>query len=285
MLLKYSYYSFKEKFFSKKTLTIALVGFFSEHLFLNHIGEFCIAVDEKITPYVFPFLISYIYFQLIYTMMVLYYFSDVPFLQYNQMYQITRMGTVKWTLGKIGYILMSSAALTLIVVSESILILLPHMKISNEWGKILYTLSMTNVQEDFKIYPLPFNKNYMEQFSVVEGMMIAFLVCMAVTSFLGILMFFISLWLGRVVAIIAASFEIACPIISMNLLWKASYIISCISPVCWLQVVEYGAEKYGNRIMPQMNVAFISLGFIILFLIAGVMLRIKKYEFYWSREE
>ena len=285
VIFSYAWKNFTERFFSKKTFILALILFFSEHLFIIGVGEFCVAVQHKITPYIFPFLISYIYFQLIYTMVVLYYFADVPFMQYRGMYQVIRMGRVKWVLGHVGYIFLSSLGLSLLLVLESIVILFPQIEWSGEWGKILHTLALTDAGSQYDVYPIPFSEEVMRQYTPLQGMLLAIIVCTLVTAFLGMVMFVVSLWSSRVTAIGAASMFLCLPIFTKDVDDMFKYPISCISPVSWLQITEYGSEKYGIRQMPEVN--YIMCGLVVLFVVLTVLIvwKIKKTEFRWSHEE
>ena len=285
IMFRYAWKNFVERFFSKKTLVLALILFFSQHLFIAGVGDFSVAVQHKTTPYIFPFLISYIYFQLIYTMAVLYYFADVPFMQYRGIYQVIRLGRVKWALGYVGYVLLSSFGLTILLVMESIMILASEIEWSGEWGEILHTLALTDAGYEYDVYPLPFSERFMSHYTPMQGMLLAILVCTLVTSFLGMLMFAVSICTSRIIAIGTASIFLCLPIFSQDVDGYMKYPISCISPVSWLQVTEYGSEKYGIRLMPEVTYALYMLMLLIIVLTLLTLWKVRKTEFCWSHEE
>lgn len=283
--LKYGWKLFVEQCCSKKCGVVVILLYFVNHLFLSGIKDFCCAVNCNITPYLFPFLISYVYYQLIYTMIVLYYFSNVPFQGYSQMYQLIRLGNTRWALGHIFYIIFSSIFLVLITIGEGIIIMLPRVEVSADWGKVLHTLAVSNVVDSYGLYAIPYDNIFMNHYNAILGMEIAFVMSVCVTVFLGTLLFLTSLYWGRIVALFIASIEIALPIVSLNLEYRIMYKVNLFAPVSWMNLVDYERERMGFRIMPNMNYTFFMLFAVILCFVGLIIYKTKRIEFHFMKEE
>lgn len=283
--LKYGWKLFLEQCCSKKCGVVVLLLFFINHFFLSGIKDFCSAVNCNITPYFFPFLISFVYYQLFYTMIVMYSFSNVPFQDYSQMYQLIRLGNTRWTLGHVIYILLNSIFLVLVTVGEGILIMIPKLDIGLEWGKVIRTLAVSNAEEEYNLYAIPFDNVFMNHYSAITGMGLAIGISIFVTFFLGMLMFGVSVYFGRIAALFAASVEIVLPIFCLNLSYGSMYRLNAIAPVAWLSLVSYEAEKMGFRVMPDIRYIFLMMIPISLCLVGLTIYRTKRMEIYFIKEE
>ena len=84
------------------------------------------------------------------------------------MYQVVRTGRVRWALGQIGTIVLSSYIFVLIAIGMTGGLLLPNITLDEGWGKVLYTLSMTGTSDGLDI---PFGIPYeiISQYTVGEA--------------------------------------------------------------------------------------------------------------------
>lgn len=143
--IKLSWRVFIDKFFSVKTFTLLLLLGVIYHIFLSPVKDFSAFVDYPVSPWIFPFLISDVYFVILFMAAVVYFFSDVPFMKEWTLYQVIRTGRVRWVFGQIGSIILSSFVFVLFAEVISGMLLLPNIILDERWGKVLYTLSITNV--------------------------------------------------------------------------------------------------------------------------------------------
>lgn len=78
-------------------------------------------------------------------------FCDAPFIDSEQPYIVLRSGRKKWVAGQIAYIAISSALFTLFLYLLTLLLLLPWLEFSTEWGKAIGTLAQTTTGYDLGI--------------------------------------------------------------------------------------------------------------------------------------
>ena len=142
--LRYTMRDFTAYFFSSRLLLFVLLQLVIMHFYIKNILSFSEAVNYPVSIWIFPFLFQNVYVQFIYGISVVYFFSTVPFFQYSQLYTVIRQGRKRWLIGKSLRILLSSFFLVFIDFLISVIILLPKIEITNDWGKVLYSLAMTN---------------------------------------------------------------------------------------------------------------------------------------------
>lgn len=99
------------------------------------LNRFIDDVDYPVSWCVFPFLMAYPAFLILFWFGIIYINSDIPFMQHANMYQVIRTGRRRWSVGQIGGIFLRSFAAVLLTSICTILPLLPRIELTNEWGK------------------------------------------------------------------------------------------------------------------------------------------------------
>jgi len=95
-MFQYSMRLSKDKLLSPRTFSLLIVVLFFFYTRLSPLREFAAMVGYNVTPWIFPFLLSNLSFQLTIAFCGAYFFSDVPYMQYKEMYQMIRCGRRKW---------------------------------------------------------------------------------------------------------------------------------------------------------------------------------------------
>lgn len=280
-IIGYIFQDFKQNFFCVKLYVLIILQFFVLHIFLSPLKNFSLIVKHHITPWVFPFLLSDVYFTIFFMAGVIYYYSNVPFMQYTQMYQVIRTGRRKWALGKIGGIVISAYGLIFIETIISIIPLLPRMQFESGWGKIIYTLSMTDAMQKYGV-DLYIPYEIISRYSPLKAIIIEFLISGLVISFIGIMMFAISIMFSRLAAIcVVMIFEIL-PIIVLNLSGLHNNIIY-FSPISWMNMTMIGVKSKCG--FPQITYIITMLLIAISILSVLILWKIKRIDFQWNKEE
>ena len=106
--IKFSWRLFVDRIISTRMFTLLLVLGFVYHIFLAPLNDFIKSVQHPICPLILPFLLSDIYFLVLFMACIVYYYSDAPFMKNWTMYQVIRTGRVRWAVGQIGMIIISS---------------------------------------------------------------------------------------------------------------------------------------------------------------------------------
>ena len=134
----------------------------------------------------------------------IYLFSDAPFVQHNTVYQIIRCGRVKWGIIQLENIFLSSCCFNIISFILSVVILTPHVSFEDGWGKVIYTLSRTDAGTSYNI-SINFPYDVVGKYTPLQVLKLTMLILWLAGSCIGLLMFALSLWWGRVAALIGAS--------------------------------------------------------------------------------
>lgn len=279
--LKFGWSLFVSRTVSIRTFTLLLLLGFVYHIFLSPLNNFVKTVQHPICPLIFPFLLSDIYFLILFMAVVVYYFSDAPFMKNWTMYQVIRTGRVRWALGQIETILISSYTFIILAIGMTGILLFPNGTLSEGWGKVLYTLSMTEVSGDYNI---PFSIPYeiISNYTVFEGLGVTILVGGMVITFIGLLMFCISLIGSRLLANVVAMIFVIMPMIQLNIGMSVPEL-DFISPVSWMNLSKLNIKGSGNELSIGYCVAV--LGSLCILLSIIIIWKIKTVDFQIVKED
>lgn len=239
--LKLSWRIFTDKFFSVKTFTLWILLGVIYHIFLSPIKNFSAFVDYPVSPWIFPFLISDVYFVILFMAAVVYFFSDVPFMKEWTLYQVIRTGRVRWALGQIGSIILNSFVFVLLAEVVSGTLLLPDIILNEGWGKVLYTLSITNAAGEYQI-PFLISYDIISMFEPVQAVGLSVFISSLVIAFIGLWMFMVSLYVSRLWANVTAMLFVILPIVIENIGEDVTWLVYC-SPVTWMRISEINVSS------------------------------------------
>ena len=279
--IKFGWRLFVNRTISIRMFTLLLLLGFVYHIFLTPLNSFVKSVNHPICPFIFPFLLSDIYFLILFMAAVVYYFSDAPFMKNWTMYQVIRTGRVRWALGQIETILISSFTFIILAIGMTGILLLPNVTLSEGWGKVLYTLSMTGASGDFNI---PFSIPYeiISRYTVLEGLGVTILVGGMVIAFIGLLMFCISLIGSRLLANIVAMIFVIMPMVQLNI-GMAVPELDYVSPVSWMNLskIDIMATESGLPLSYCVTI----LGIMCILLSTAIIWKIRTVDFQMIKED
>lgn len=279
--IKFGWRLFVNRTVSIRMFTLLLLLGFVYHIFLTPLNSFVKSVNHPICPFIFPFLLSDTYFLILFMAAVVYYFSDVPFMKNWTMYQVIRTGRVRWALGQIETIFISSFTFVILAIGMTGILFLPNITLTEGWGKVLYTLSMTGTSGDFNI---PFSIPYeiISSYTVLEGLGVTILVGGMVIAFIGLLMFCISLIGSRLLANVVAMVFVIMPMIQLNI-GMAVPELDYVSPVSWMNLSEIDITGTGSGLPFSYCVA--TLGIMSILLSMAIIWKIKTVDFQMVKED
>ena len=219
--------------------------------------------------------------QFIYGISVVYFFSTVPFFQQNQLYVILRQGRTEWIIGKCFRIILTSFALSITELLCSIIVLVPNVELTQDWGKVLYSLSMTTAVEEYNIkVPIPYEM--INNYSAIEAIFLVILLLFGVTLMMGFVMFAVSILFSRVAAVIVGTTIAIFPIIVANIYYQMNEI-TFFSPFSWLDILLLDGTK--GKIHPYLW----QIATIILVVMIGCTFilykKVKSIDFVWMKEQ
>lgn len=271
----------KGKILSSKTIVLLVLQFFIVHIYLQGMVDCSKVYDYPCAPWVLPFYFSSAYVILINMFLVIYYFSDAPFMQYHNIYRIMRYGRVRYSIVNIIAIMVEAVLYMVTSLVFSVVCLAGHIEFTTSWGKLLYTIGATNDTKNAKLF-IDVSYDIINDFSPFQAMGRMLAIGTLVIAFVGVLMYAVSLYFSRSVAIITAIIMTALAFITVDAVPAIGKVLGLISPVSWLYITKIDSAYMGVHILPP-------AGYIYTFLIIGITLCVSliiiksktvEYEFY-----
>lgn len=154
--------------------------------------DYSYAAGIRITPWILPHFFSMPIMFLVYGFLTIVLFSGAPFTDRHTQFMEVRVGKRIWILGQFCYILESSAVYTIFYYLVSVLIILPRIYLSLDWGMLITNLAYnSSAAYEYGIMPsgIFFSSNILENFSPIEATLLTLLFLWLVSSLLGMIIF------------------------------------------------------------------------------------------------
>ncbi len=274
----------------------------------NRMAIFCIAfiilswtydqpylqyIQEKnhpITWCIFPFYMAAFPILSVFYMGIVYINADVPFMQHQNMYQVIRCGRSRWVTGQIAGILLRSFTAVLVSAIASLLPFVGHIEFGTRWGKVAKTLASQGMENNFgfdqKVF-LDFRFFYeiMNKQTPVGLMIHTILVCTLICTFLGLLMFCLSLYFSKMIAVAGALGAVVALFIVQNTYGEWKLRIAHFVPTYWAEIALSATRVSGRYRMPSLPYIYCALALCIVLLIFLISWKIRRVEFVWENED
>ncbi len=267
-----------------RTYALLVLQCFILYLYMKPVVGFSRSVQYPVSPWSFPFIISNIYFAFLFLLEVIYYFSNVPFMQYVNMYQVIRVGRKRWALGQMLVIFLQSVFLIAVNYLFSILWLGRNCEWTAQWGKALHTAALTNAASHYE-FLFGISYDTMQKFTPLGLTAFTFLVGSLVICFLGLFMFLLSLVWNRMAAVAGAVILATGIYIVENVHPLLSRKVAMFVPTSWIRVGNIGVKLYDGYVLPSMQYILIVLLGSIAVMGAIILWRVQKIEFEWTNED
>lgn len=269
---------------------VTSIRFFCSVLFLlalacaitSGLGKFVSESGENITPWLMPILLDHKTFATYYGFIVCYMFSDVPFMNRTELYWILREGRKLWCLEKIAVIVMEAVTLALLAMLLPLCFFIPNIQFSWEWGKVIYSLGFSNYASvQYNIYVG--SSTIVTRYTPLQAMLLCFGLVVLVSVFVGLLLFIISLYGNRLMAI-----AVGVALMTMQLMIYAAPTFgrfSYITPFYWCRLSTIGNYNMFGWYYPSLcYILLVSIigGILCAF---GIFRRTKHMEYVWNNEE
>lgn len=172
---------------------------------VNPVLNVSFKLGEAVSPWIFPFILNdeYMVSMIFFTLILL--LCDAPFISEEHTFMVIRSGKTKFYTAQILYIMLACAIFVVTAVTATILLLLPNLTYTDDWGKILGTLAQTTLNSQTEV-PLNINYSIMINYSPIEAMLICSFMMWIIAVFIGVIMCLlnslINRFLGTIIAII-----------------------------------------------------------------------------------
>lgn len=216
----------KNRMISIRFVTLGLVLCFIFDLYLRDFRANVRLMEIKANVAVLPFLQSKNYFMKIVFLGIVYFYSNVPFMEREQLFVLARLGKKQWGRRNLSYIVGSGLILTLLLALISIMGVLPVGRISLSWDAAYKTLALT-AGENMSFF---INYHIMKNFEPLPLFMLILLLDWMVITIFGMFMYAVSLLGYRTIACIAGMLLVFFPSIDKWVPVSLAYF----SPISWL---------------------------------------------------
>ena len=242
------------------------------------IRDFCVVTQARVAPWIFPLLTQESGDQMFLILGALLLFCDAPFLSPNSQWQILRAGRRGWFWGNILYILFTAFCYTLLLAVLPILICIPYVGWSEEWGKVLGTLAQTTAAARFHLKP--FDYRILLYHSPQEAMLLTILSVWLNVVLIGMVNYTLNLWVRKGIGTAVSVILGLSPLLITRLLnMTLGYYLS---PPLWMSLAYYKWVEYG--IVVPVGYAYGVLIGLILFCIAVSWTGVKKKDLVFQEE-
>lgn len=272
------------RIFNRKNVFLTILLFFLISIFLFPVKKFSIIAKHPSSPWILPFLLTDTNFLILFMAAVIIFFSNVPFMKRWNCYYLLRSGKEKWIKEQIAYIVISALVITGVSIVLTWIALFPNVKMEYEWGSVIYTLSQTDASEMCDLF-WQISAQFISKHSALGAMGLCIVIMILGITFIGMLMFWGSIFLSRIFSIIIAiSFVVYTHMITA-LGDSMQKKLALISPISWMRIADYDVNRYGYKISPSVPYVICAYVILISTLMYLVWRKLKRMDFIWNDEE
>lgn len=256
---------------------IGLICYVMILVYFDDMERIVTGLGSTMPVWIFPFLYSQFHMKLIYTLLLVLFFCNAPFIDSNQTFMYIRSGRVKWLLGQMLYVIVSSGIYYLFLLIVSLLsAVLAGGEINFEWGKTLVAVANSNAAGRLDSPFIEASPSVLTYFSPLSATWFTFLLSWLCGSMIGLIIFLCNLLTKtRFLGIITSAILIVLSALLENSLdFMQKNIILPFSPISWstLNNVDVGGlTKY-----PSFTYCVSFYLVAIVLLIAGILIFGKK---------
>ena len=259
----------KNRLFSFRFFTLVFMLIFILDMFLGGFRDNVRLMEMRANVAVLPFLQSRDFFMKLVLLCVVYFYSDAPFMERDQLFALIRLGKGRWGRRNLAYIMGSAFLLAGLLMVLSVLEVLQVGTFSASWDPVYKTLALTegNGLMDFAV-----DYQVMKDYSPVMLLLLVFVVDWLVFAMLGLVMYALSLMGYRTAAAAAGVLLTFLP--SIDLMLPVSLVY--FSPVSW---VDCGNWRVGyDNGKPDLAYILVALCFVVFLLGIFCQARVRYME-------
>lgn len=258
-----------------KNVLILMIMFVIMELYIGNIRGYLAEIHGHVNPVLLPFLCENFFFLFLFGIVILYYYSDVPFMLRKEMYVITRMGRKKWCHAQIIGIYIKAALLVICLYMIQLLLLGRYVTFSKDYSDTVKVL----VQGVDQVY-IQFSREVIGQYTALQLILFHSIVLFFVISLVGMLMYAVALFFGKLQAlVIGAAFVVLPIVVSNGLIHRGYYWVV----MAWIQCSKIGMIPGGSKPMPEYVLSALLVMHILLVTVIGTY--ISRVDFKWEDEE
>ena len=262
-----------------KTMVWVCLNVVFMDIYLSPVRDFASMVGIKARPFFLPFLLSDIYYLSVFMLSVLYFYSDVPFWGRRQMYIMIRMGRRKWNAFNCMYILFGGFLIWFLAFVISVIVMGTQWGFGSDWGKIIGTFAMTDAGiQTQQLVDIPYGT--LISYEPIHFMLLSWLLSGLVISVVGMFMYCVSLFMGKICSAIAGSVLVILPGIAEYLFGTP---LNYVSPVSWMRIGIFQSGRI-MRMPSERYMICILIGLLVAMIIICDW-KIRRKDLCWREED
>lgn len=261
-------YNFRKWRGNPRYYILALLLLMFLNIFLAPVRQAAAYVQLPVSAWVFPFLTSNYYSLMLIMFGFVLFLCDAPFVDSEQAYLIIRCGKKTWLKGQLLYICLASAVYFLTVFLMSILLLLPNITFSPDWGRLVRTLSQTDLGLQFNA-SLDISYKIIRLYSPAAAMGLSLLMAWLIGVLFGVVLFVLNAFFSRAVGVMVTSGMVLLEIFALNNAFRFTYV----SPVSWISLSILDTEGFSKY--PTLSYTLVCT-LLMIFILSAIALRWSK---------
>lgn len=145
-----------------------------------------------VAPYIYCFFYGSWMFRMFAMLVIIALMSDAPYVDNSQKYTYIRTGDKKWLMGKVLFIIAISFIYQFLLIVLSVLVLIPDMGLSLEWGDILSALANTTQSVSTSISGGDSLSYILANYQPLQAMFLTFFLSSFVSIVVGLFIFLVN---------------------------------------------------------------------------------------------
>lgn len=263
--IKLAIKNIRNVFHTSRFLLTVLMFIIANFMYLSQVRDLANRSGYNVNIGFFSFLFTMDTYTIFIFTAIIIYFSNLPFDSYYQIYVITRSGKKLWQISNVIYIFLSSILLTIVCFISAIIILLPYIFISSDWGSFVNAYVNTKSMD----LNLDVTMKLITSYSPLKSILIVAFVFIGLNMILGLL----NLTLNKINKYYGK-------IASFIILFKSLFVVEesyeikyHISPLSWINLnkIDLGYSKF-----PKLEFIVVALLSLIIGLILVALLQVRK---------
>lgn len=255
-------------------VTVFTLFFFIIDMFISPLRRYAQGAGEVTNISMLAMMFCNNYFLKMIMLSIIYFYSNVPFMERPQQYYFLRLGRVRFCCHNLMYVIISGFVLSMSLWGISILDMITCISFDNKWDRLSRTLALTDAGSGIGLkFYVPYQA--IERFSPWQLCGYSFLITALCITVIGMIMYTLCLMFHRTVAVIAAGIVAMLPDIIKfpNFLEQVVYL----SPVSWMKCSEW---RYGYEVSnPDLEYILVCCVFLIFLMSCVCLFFSKKAEF------
>lgn len=260
----------------RKNWCIILILSIFIHENTQEIAAFANAIEQKMTIWFFPFIMSTRIVRLVIILGFIILMAEVPFYSAKTPQVVIRSGKINFYLGKVIFIFIASLFYFLIVAIIPIIVNLGTLKLGCDWGKVFGTISYGKI-DNTMLYSIKFSSKIINRYMPLQATAMSYSLSVLMGVVIGGLFCLMNMLTNsKILGGFICFFWALLDFLLQTMDYLRNSVLIFFSPFTWSDI-KY-LDYRGNTPYPTFKSAIFMYTCIIIFLVVCLLLFQKKKE-------